>query len=1742
MRKTILIPILLGAFGTLHALAPGHLESSLDDHSLPGNVLPVPGASKTYTGLKRSMNGATLTILTPFAAGQVGGAFFPMEQAFDGQPSWDATSGSPNGGTGGANAPSFNDRYGYIDFGTGYADLRITATWTQYTAWSNGDQTPYAEIWWDDDTDNINDGTVETRLNFNSAQGLTGTANEQWVEDSNHELSPITPAARYLICRSPLSMTARAKEYAIVGYTESLPAAPSGLAATSVGSSQVTLTWTDNSNNETGFEIERSPTAGSSFTLLHTTLANATGYTDTGLTAGTSYYYRVRAVNASGTSAYSPELTVTTTTDVSVGTIILTPIAAGQAGPTFFPMEAAFDDPPTWDATTQAPIGGTGGTAAPTFSDRYGYIDFGEGYAELRITGTWTLYTAWKGGDHTPFANLWWDDDPDNVNDNGFTETQLNFNTALNLPNTGEEQWVEDTNHELSPITPPARYLICQTPANMRVGAKEYAFVGYQEAAPAAPTGLTTIAIGSTQVALAWTDNSTNETGFEIERSITPGNGYTVVHTTGPDETTYTDTGLTPTATYYYRVRALSTSGASVYSPELTVVTMDVNTDLVIITPTNAGQAGTAFYPFQNAFDEEPSWNTDTQAPATTTTGSNVPTFENRFGYVDFGADYANVRITGTWTLYAPWSGGDHDHFAELWWDDDTDDVNDGTVESRLNFNTAQNLPNTGDELWVEDTNYELTPITPQAQYLILRTPSAMRPGPKEHAFVGYIESPPEAPSLLEVLHVDENSIRLGWQDGSNNEVGFSIERSTNLTTGYAVIGTTERDITQYEDAGLPSNTTYYYRVQALNALGASPYTEPVEVSTTQNVAATTDLTHDPRHNGSITAIKWKYFGDDEERLYTYHYDEASQLEAAQYATGLTSPTTGSWTTSQAGGFSVPGISYDRNGNITSLKRQADEEGVRTIDALSYAYAEGNQLVAVSDLTGWSGFADKHSTGNDYMYDDNGNLIKDENQGIDSIVYNHMDLPERIYKNTGEYILYSYDAAGVKLSEELYNAQGERTKRTDYLGEFIFENGELKQVHHEEGRIVPDATTGGFEYQYFLRDHLGNNRVVVSATPKTHTFTLNYEGEGDDQPLFQEVTIREDDRFDHTDMLDTTYTHAQILNANEGSRVGSVIALPVHAGDTLTASVFAKYVEITPDASNVVTSLAANLISAFTGSSGSMSEMGNGTINTNFGDGSLIGTTGFPLEDVNGPMAFLNVMFLPNEEVIDLEKDVTFAYKQLNAAATQRLDQPKNANFDELRIDNFVAPGQGYILVYLSNESTTFTEVYFDDLSIELSQHNVTQKDDYYPFGLSFNSYRRPELENKNEYLYQGKEELEGTDWYDFHARNYHAALGRFMSIDPVYNGPSGYVGMLNNPVSTVDPDGEDPVTLTAIAIAVAVSATSYTASIALSDGGFNNWDWGQFGTSVFVGAVSGAITFGIGTEFKSAIKAAASNSSKVAILKVAKVATHATFQGGLSAGQGGDFWTSFASGAVGGAVGLGTENLTGTAGHVTSIGSAMLLGGATAEFTGGEFWKGAAISGIVAGANDVAHRLGHNLEQRIRFRQAQKRGLIPVNLSLNNAGERLLYNLREIYSDYQGNGSVDRQRYELSDAVDLSTHLSGIFDRAGTGSQTSGEKMIAGMKVRITIVQYQDNNGIYLVGGENQFTGLRPDFQDPLVYSNRIVFSVKIDPSITFSITTPHNQQAVNTAQNHLENMARFIYSRPTPGFKLSTSSPYGN
>jgi FtsP/CotA-like multicopper oxidase with cupredoxin domain len=88
--------------------------------------------------------------------------------------------------------------------------------------------------------------------------------------------------------------------------------APANLRAATIATNYVILTWTDRSNNELGFYIERSANNGTTWTRVGQTAANATTFRDNGLTTRTTYQYRVQAFNGSGTSAYSNVLTVTT--------------------------------------------------------------------------------------------------------------------------------------------------------------------------------------------------------------------------------------------------------------------------------------------------------------------------------------------------------------------------------------------------------------------------------------------------------------------------------------------------------------------------------------------------------------------------------------------------------------------------------------------------------------------------------------------------------------------------------------------------------------------------------------------------------------------------------------------------------------------------------------------------------------------------------------------------------------------------------------------------------------------------------------------------------------------------------------------------------------------------------------------------------------------------------------------------------------------------------------------------------------------------------------------------------------------------------------------------------------------------------------------------------------------------------------------------------------------------------------
>lgn len=94
--------------------------------------------------------------------------------------------------------------------------------------------------------------------------------------------------------------------------TGTAPAAPNGLLATTVSASQINLTWNDNASNETGFVVERSADGSTGWASIATPGTNVESYSNTGLTAATTYYYRVHAVNAAGNSGNSNTANATT--------------------------------------------------------------------------------------------------------------------------------------------------------------------------------------------------------------------------------------------------------------------------------------------------------------------------------------------------------------------------------------------------------------------------------------------------------------------------------------------------------------------------------------------------------------------------------------------------------------------------------------------------------------------------------------------------------------------------------------------------------------------------------------------------------------------------------------------------------------------------------------------------------------------------------------------------------------------------------------------------------------------------------------------------------------------------------------------------------------------------------------------------------------------------------------------------------------------------------------------------------------------------------------------------------------------------------------------------------------------------------------------------------------------------------------------------------------------------------------
>jgi len=248
-----------------------------------------------------------------------------------------------------------------------------------------------------------------------------------------------------------------------------------------------------------------------------------------------------------------------------------------------------------------------------------------------------------------------------------------------------------------------------------------------------------------------------------------------------------------------------------------------------------------------------------------------------------------------------------------------------------------------------------------------------------------------------------------------------------------------------------------------------------------------TDLGCQIQYNGNISSIAWKIKDDENKRGYGFQYDDLNRIMEGNY--GERNNTNGDWDQNM-GVYSMVVPLYDKNGNILFLSRFTSvDSDPALLDNLEYYY-EGNKLKAVDDnemLDYLGDFKDNdHNSNNgtiqEYFYDANDNMIEDKNKEI-TITYNHLNLPEVVsfpeYHGENK-IVYLYDANGMKLSVEVYK-EGVLTTDSprDYIGNFIYNNADgLELILTEEG-VIDFARV---KYQYFIKDHLGNNRVMFTKT------------------------------------------------------------------------------------------------------------------------------------------------------------------------------------------------------------------------------------------------------------------------------------------------------------------------------------------------------------------------------------------------------------------------------------------------------------------------------------------------------------------------------------------------------------------------------------------------------------------------------------------------------------------------------------
>jgi hypothetical protein len=377
------------------------------------------------------------------------------------------------------------------------------------------------------------------------------------------------------------------------------PAAPGALTAQAASSSAIDLAWQDNSSDETSFRIER--LVNGAYQEVQVLAAGTTRLQIGGLTAATSYSFRVRAANDAGNSAYSNTASATT----QATTPPPPPPAATPAAPTSLTAQAAsssainlaWQDNSTNETsfrveqlvgaayqevqvlaagTIRVQIIGLAPGTAYTFRVRAANTAGYSGYSNIASAIT-TAATPPPPSGGVPGA-------PSSLSGSAASPGEVVLNWIDNASNETAFRVERSVNGTFQEVATVGANITSARISGLPSGSGQYFRVRASNAAgssaysntalvttpspgstvPGAPAGLTAKALSSTAIQLTWSDGSTNEASFRIERQV--GTSFQEVLSVGANVTSAQIGGLAPSTGYTFRVRAVNSTGTSGYS------------------------------------------------------------------------------------------------------------------------------------------------------------------------------------------------------------------------------------------------------------------------------------------------------------------------------------------------------------------------------------------------------------------------------------------------------------------------------------------------------------------------------------------------------------------------------------------------------------------------------------------------------------------------------------------------------------------------------------------------------------------------------------------------------------------------------------------------------------------------------------------------------------------------------------------------------------------------------------------------------------------------------------------------------------------------------------------------------------------------------------------------------------------------------------------------------------------------